>query len=90
MIACDFPFNGANVDQLSNEIKTKEVDFSSDEFKSVSEECKDLIRNLLKKDKNERFNVQQALDHPWFANSHKNNHVILESTKNKAMKCLTN
>lgn len=54
MIACDFPFSGGSVDVLSHEIKNSEPNFDTPEFKKVSEECKDLIKHLLCKNKEQR------------------------------------
>ncbi len=35
-------------------------------WEKVSEQAKDLVRNLLKCDPITRFNADQALKHPWF------------------------
>ncbi|CAF0962595.1 unnamed protein product [Brachionus calyciflorus] len=41
--------------------------FSSPEWDDISENAKDLIRNLLVVDASKRYTAQQALDHPFFA-----------------------
>jgi len=88
MFVCDFPFNGSSVDQLSKEIKKKEVDFKREEFKNVSKEAKDLITKLLEKNKDKRVSVQEALDHEWFkTKDFQEGHVDLdEQQKSKILK----
>lgn len=34
-------------------------------WKSISEEAKDFMKNLLEKDPNKRFSAQEALEHTW-------------------------
>ena len=43
-----------------------DYEWKSPEFDKVSEECKDLIANLLEKNPSKRLSAKQALDHPWF------------------------
>ena len=59
------PFNGSSDGELFNNIKTKPVSFSKPEWRRISDNAKDLIRNLLEKNPNKRFNARKALDHPW-------------------------
>lgn len=66
MILCDFPFNGNDVKSISHEVKNSKPNFNFPEFKEVSNECIDIIKKLLEKDKNNRLSVQDALKHPWF------------------------
>lgn len=35
-------------------------------FQNISEECKDLISQLLCADPNERISTEEAIQHPWF------------------------
>jgi len=41
------------------------LDFESDEWDIISEECKDFIRKLLIIDPNQRYSAQKALEDPW-------------------------
>lgn len=43
-----------------------ELKFEHEKFKDVSDECKDLISNMLVKKKEDRYSVDQMLKHPWF------------------------
>jgi calcium-dependent protein kinase len=49
-----------------NSIKTKEYDADNEKFNQFSEEIRDLIKGLLKKNVEERLSVKQALNHQWF------------------------
>ena len=49
------PFHGSNDAEVFAKIKTCQVSFDQTEFSFISETAKDLIRNLLKVDKYERF-----------------------------------
>lgn len=42
------------------------MEFKEEQFKNVSREAQDLIRQLLKKDSQERPSALEALDHEWF------------------------
>jgi len=88
MLVCDFPFNGDSVEQLSREIKKKEVEFTKNEFKNVSKEAKDLISKLLEKNKDKRYSIQDALNHEWFkTNDFKESNIELDdSQKNRILR----
>lgn len=59
------PFPGRNELEIISNVIKGEFHFNHDAFKSVSDECKDLIRNLLKKDVKQRISASDALNHPW-------------------------
>ena len=61
-----FPFYGQTEDGITNKIIESKFEFDIKEFNNISEEAKDLIKKCLKKDKNKRITVQQALEHPFF------------------------
>ena len=56
-----------SVPQLVHLVKTKDVEsaFPADLVNTISPECLDLIRGLLKKDPEERFTWDKYLSHPW-------------------------
>lgn len=59
------PFPGrTELEIISNVIKG-EFHFNHEAFKNVSDDCKDLIRNLLNKDVGKRFSAQEAISHRW-------------------------
>ena len=65
MLAGYLPFKGKNEKQMAESIKTQMVAFDGDEWKEISDECKDLLRHLLTKDPNERYSAKDAFQHPW-------------------------
>jgi serine/threonine protein kinase len=50
---------------LFEQIKTADFDYDKEFWSKISDEVKDFIVHLLTVDPNKRYNVQQALDHPW-------------------------
>jgi calcium-dependent protein kinase len=68
MLAGYLPFKGKNEKQMAESIKNQEVLFEGDEWKEITEDCKDLLRHLLVKDPNERYSAKQAFQHPWISN----------------------
>lgn len=46
------------------------------------------MKGLLNKDKNARFTIDQALEHPWFSSLHKDDMLDLE-TKSKVLATMT-
>ena len=65
MLCGDPPFYGENDDEIYSEILKGEVKFDQNIWDDISEEAKDLIRNLLTKNTKARFSAVQALAHPW-------------------------
>merc|ERR1711957_992718 len=58
------PFVGENEYQTANLVKAALVTFPEDDWKYASEEVKDLVLSLLKKDwRRERFRAEQMLEH---------------------------
>jgi len=61
------PFVGKDKADVYREIKTKELDYSIPEFKYISENCIDFLKNTLLKNPDMRISAQEALAHPWLA-----------------------
>ena len=59
------PFDGETQDEIFQAIIDNELDFDDSEWENVSEEAKDLIRQLLTNE-NDRLTPKAALKHPWF------------------------
>ena len=51
--------------RLFARIQRGEYDFPEEEWDVVSEEAKDLIRSLLKRDARKRLTAEEVLTHPW-------------------------
>lgn len=60
------PFYGDSDGQILESVKKGAYDFSGPEWKTVSEDAKDLIRKMLTKPEN-RLSAAMILKHPWCA-----------------------
>lgn len=58
------PFDGANDKEIIASVKKGFYTFQIPEMKSVSAECKDLIKRLLMPEKS-RITIQEVFEHPW-------------------------
>ena len=65
-VSGDFPFTGMNESELYSKIK-KGIHSLPDCF---SKELKELMRGLLRINPDERLTVSEALESPWFHDSH--------------------
>ncbi|CAI5443729.1 unnamed protein product [Caenorhabditis angaria] len=54
---------------LFHRIQAGKYEFPEDEWEMISDEAKDLVSNLLKRDPVARFNADQILSHPWIQQS---------------------
>ena len=66
MLSGRLPYNSENDDELFEMIKNNEPNFSHKEFKSISKESMNLLKQLLEKDPIERINAKNALNHQCF------------------------
>ncbi|KAM3141197.1 hypothetical protein pb186bvf_006582 [Paramecium bursaria] len=72
MVIGKTPFFAMNQNQLLRSIVQQDLVFPAKP--QISQECKDLIQNLLKKSPNERLNgAQKIKSHPWFSGFSPNN-----------------
>lgn len=72
------PFFGNNEHEILDNILALNYDFEDEVWKNVSEDCKDLIKNLLVPE-NERLTTDQIKAHPWlktFLNSEEKGYKI--------------
>jgi calcium/calmodulin-dependent protein kinase I len=74
ILLCGFPpFYEDSTQLLFRKIQRAEFDYPSPFWDETSEEAKDLINHMLVVDPEERFSIEQVLDHPWM-NEHKEEH----------------
>lgn len=59
------PFPGRNELEIISNVVKGEFHFNHDAFKTVSDDCKDLICHLLVKDVNKRYSAEEAYNHKW-------------------------
>ena len=65
MLLGKFPFRGKNKEDLFNNIKKGIFDKTSEEWKSISENAKDLILKMLEYNPEKRLSAQECLEHDW-------------------------
>ncbi|XP_062862308.1 myosin light chain kinase, smooth muscle [Trichomycterus rosablanca] len=59
------PFMGDNDNETLSNVTSATWDFEDEAFDEISDEAKDFISNLLKKDKKARLTCEQCFQHPW-------------------------
>ncbi|XP_051998180.1 myosin light chain kinase, smooth muscle-like isoform X3 [Xyrauchen texanus] len=59
------PFMGDNDNETLSNVTSATWDFEDEAFDEISEEAKDFISNLLKKDMKARLTCDQCYQHPW-------------------------
>jgi len=60
------PFGGTSVADVFDKIKEAKYSFKQKEWKKVSPEAIELIKNMLEVNTKKRFNAEQCLKHSWF------------------------
>ena len=66
ILLCGYPpFYADNAPALFKKIMDVKYDFDDPSWDDVSEDAKNLIRQLLVKDPKERYTAAQCLDDPW-------------------------
>lgn len=66
VVLCGYPpFYGDTDEQVLKEVKKADLQFDPSDWKNISEDAKNLIRNLLKKKVEDRYTADQALNHVW-------------------------
>ena len=66
LISSLVPFNGASKEETSDLITQAPVQFEATAWNTVSEDCKELIRGMLRKDQEKRLSIEEVLSHRWF------------------------
>ena len=68
ILLCGYPpFNGnTNIDIYHN-IQTQNPNFSGDEWEDITYEAITLIKNMLNKNPNKRYSIDDCLKHKWFS-----------------------
>jgi serine/threonine protein kinase len=70
ILICGYPpFNGDTDPEIFEAIKKGSYSFPSKGWTGVSDECKDFVKCLLRKDPRKRFTAEEALMHPWVRHS---------------------
>ena len=62
------PFDGNDEDEIFYNVLHNEIDLNIPKLKNISNECKDLIKQLCNKNTKKRIKSGEALKHPFFKN----------------------
>lgn len=86
MITGTVPFTGNGVAAIKAAATAGKIDFSRPVWTGISDELKDLLRNMLEPNSKKRFSAKQVLDHSLFvkmqAGSLSNNPISTEALEN--------
>ena len=86
VMLCGYPpFDGETEKDILKAVSKKKYSFPEEEWNSVSNEAKDLIKHLLC-DADKRFNAQNVLNHPWIEKNAPNSKNILEKFNIESLK----
>ena len=61
-----YPFTGKTEDEIEENILEENVEFKDGEWETISDKVKDLIQKCLEKNPEERINIKEFIEHPWF------------------------
>ncbi|TNN82401.1 Myosin light chain kinase, smooth muscle [Liparis tanakae] len=67
LLSGESPFQGNNDAETLALVTTAQFEFDEESFEDISDEAKDFISSLLKKDRRCRLSCAEALAHPWMA-----------------------
>lgn len=69
VVLCGYPpFYGETDADVLAKVRLGNFSFAKADWKDVSDDAKDLIRNLLKMNPRDRYTAEQALNHTWIKN----------------------
>ena len=68
MLARHLPFDSQDDKEIGRKTIQDEISFNHKVWSTVSQDGKDLISSLLKKNPKERIEIKMVLDHPWVNN----------------------
>jgi len=69
VMLCGYPpFFGENDSDVLAKVRLGNFSFNAADWKNISEDAKNLIRNLLKMNPRDRYTAEQTLNHEWIKN----------------------
>ena len=86
IMLCGYPpFDGDTENDILKAISKKKYSFPEEEWKSVSDEAKDLIKHMLC-DADKRYNAENVLNHPWIVKNAPNSENHLSKFNAQSLK----
>ena len=68
VLLCGYPpFNGDTDVEIMQNVKSGKFQFPPEEWDSISDDAKNLIKKMLEYEPAKRISAMEALQHPWFA-----------------------
>ncbi|KAE8711345.1 Calcium-dependent protein kinase 7 [Hibiscus syriacus] len=74
------PFCAETEKEVAQAIIRSSIDFNRDPWPNISDDAKDLVKNMLNPDPKKRLTAQEVLEHPWLQNAEKASDVPLGET----------
>ena len=65
LLCGEMPFAGQTINEVKESILTMDLDFTGEIWATISEPCIDLLRNMLNRDQEARYDIADVLLHPW-------------------------
>ena len=88
IMLCGYPpFNGKSDQAIMDAVHIGKYKFIGEEWESVSNEAKNMVRKLLEKDETKRYSAEQALQDPWIIENTKSEQKV---SLQELSKCLHN
>ena len=72
LIFGNVPFKGNTFNEILNNIKNSTIEFYIDENNNISDKAENILSNMLIRDVNKRFDVNDCINHPFFKNDDNN------------------
>ena len=76
LLSGKFPFDGKTEEEIFNNIETQKLNLDIPELKNISDDCKDLITQLLDRNVTKRISANKALEHNFFKTGIKMKKII--------------
>ena len=89
LLAGEAPFNAKEDQEIMQKIQNASLVFKSKSWAQVSQEAKNLIKLMLKKDFNERPTMFDVMEHPWVKTHLKKNNIVEKENSAVMTSCLT-
>ena len=77
------PFKGRSITELKDSIVGQTLKYPKEAKRKLSREARHLIKIMLKKDPDQRANIEQVLRHPWLRDAVKKMSVFSQSELKK-------
>ena len=65
LLCGEMPFTGTSSEQVEEKILTKNLSFRGSRWSQVSDTCIDLLKHMLCRDIEQRYDIADVLLHPW-------------------------